>query len=187
MNKYRIVLFVLLALCIPVNVNSGTIFDNVGGIGWVGINTGLIHGPNEEEVPNAGLGLVGGWDIYKWLDAEVEGSLGYYGYRGTNSSGSFTLHFRSRAIIPLFKIKSVGINWVMGAGLTFIESSDGIYIDKKHDFMDDRNPYLTYEGGFRFKKDNRMLFDLTMEHVENINHHDRGVNFVYFRFPFWWE
>ncbi len=170
-------------LLLSVAVAPANAFDYGGPFIWGGLNTGYIHGPNEEKVPNGGIGLIGGWDLHKWLDAEVEGSLGYYDYKGTNSAGSFTLHFRSRAAIPLFEIKSIGVNWVMGAGLTFIESSDGIYIDKKHDFMDDRNPYLTYEGGFRFKKDDRILFELTMEHVENINHHDRGVNFVYLRIP----
>ena len=178
----KTVIAILLLLFVAVTPASA--FDYGGPLGWVGINTGLIHGPSEEEVPNAGIGLMGGWNIYKWLDAEIEGSLGYYGYRGTNSSGSFTLHFRSRTAISLFEIKNLGINWVMGAGLTLIERPDGIYIDKKHDFMNDSNPYLTYEGGLQFEWKDRYIFELTMEHVENINHHDRGVNFVYLRIPF---
>lgn len=181
----KTIISVLLLLFVVVTPVSA--LDYSGPFIWGGLNTGYIHGPNEEKVPNGGIGLIGGWNVYKWLDAEIEGSLGYYDYKGTNFGGTFALHFRSRAIVPLFKIKSIGVSWIMGAGLTLLERSDGIYIDENHDFMNDRNPYLTYEGGVRFEVDDRFLFELAMEHVENINHHDRGVNFVYLRIPFFWE
>ncbi len=183
---YGIIVGIVIGIILTFAYNANA--AQVGVFIQGGVNTGYIHGPNEEKIPSFGLGLLVNWNTFKYMETELEATLAYYDIKGTYTSGTPSLHFKSRTIfpIPYMSFKDYTVNWVMGIGVTLFKDTEGIFIDNNHDFMSDSNPYLSYEGGFRLKKNDRHIADIVMEHIEATFHHDRGFNTVMIRIPIWW-